>query len=309
MNESSLNGHSNRFRAVGYVELGEDVLEIALGGVLGDVHDVGDLLVGQAFGEFVEDFDFARGEGFEFLALGEAIGDFGGDPFFAGGDGAEGRDELFAGGVFQDVALGAGVEGLVDVFIAVEGGEHDDAGGAVGEADFLRGLHAAFEGHAGIEQDEVGLVLAIHAHGLGAVGGLGDDFHVWLVVDDGGDAHADDVVVVGNEDTDFGMGFQDEWVGGSSCAARTPPPSAAQGRRNPSCVWGLSTRQGARCAGRQSRSATLSTRKSFWVRALKLFFIWLNCGWAMALRHRRCVVHCASHFAPAWEFPRGWWCR
>ena len=49
-------------------------------------------------------------------------------------------------------------------------------------------------------------------------------------------------------------------VGGSSRAARTPPPSAAQGRRNPSRVQALAMPQGACDAGKQGRSATLSTK-------------------------------------------------
>ena len=44
--------------------------------------------------------------------------------------------------------------------------------------------------------------------------------------------------------------------------AATPTPSVAQGRRNLSCIRSLAKHPSARCAGRQSRSATLSTIKA-----------------------------------------------
>jgi prepilin-type N-terminal cleavage/methylation domain-containing protein len=47
--------------------------------------------------------------------------------------------------------------------------------------------------------------------------------------------------------------------GGSGRAATAPPPSAAQGRRKSFVSFGIGHASGARCAGRQSRSATLST--------------------------------------------------
>src|SRR3984893_3330332 len=48
--------------AVGQAELAEDVLDVALGGALGDVHEGGDLLVGQALRDVCGDFAFAAGQ-------------------------------------------------------------------------------------------------------------------------------------------------------------------------------------------------------------------------------------------------------
>ena len=39
--------------------------------------------------------------------------------------------------------------------------------------------------------------------GLYAIHGFGHDFHVRLVVDDGDDAHAHDVMVIGDQDPGF----------------------------------------------------------------------------------------------------------
>jgi mRNA-degrading endonuclease RelE of RelBE toxin-antitoxin system len=54
----------------------------------------------------------------------------------------------------------------------------------------------------------------------------------------------------------------DTVLGGTGRAATSPPPSAAQGRRNHSRAQSCATRHVPAVAGRQSRGATLSTSRA-----------------------------------------------
>ena len=53
VDDAPLERGGDGFRSVGHTELGEDVLQVVLHRVFGDVQDVGDLLVRQAFGQLV----------------------------------------------------------------------------------------------------------------------------------------------------------------------------------------------------------------------------------------------------------------
>ena len=59
LDDAKLSGSGNGFRAVVGVEFAEDVAVMDFDCVEGEVEAVGDLLVGQAFGDELEDFEFA----------------------------------------------------------------------------------------------------------------------------------------------------------------------------------------------------------------------------------------------------------
>ena len=63
--ESGFVGGDDGLGAVAEPELVEDVADVGLDGFLGDDEAVGDLGVGQALGDELEDFGFAWGEVFE----------------------------------------------------------------------------------------------------------------------------------------------------------------------------------------------------------------------------------------------------
>ena len=99
--------------------------------------------------------------------------------------------ELGGGGVFEQEAAGPGPQRLVDVFVEVEGGEHQhsrpcwDGGGAEDLAGCLQSVH---DRHPDVHQDDIGLQLAGLADRVGAVGGLADHEQAWLGVEYRGEA-------------------------------------------------------------------------------------------------------------------------
>ncbi len=158
----------------------------------------------------MQHFQFARRQRFEFFAFGEPVGHFRGNPVFARRHGAQGGDELFAGGTFQNITLRPGGDGFVNVFVAVKCRQHQDAGGGVLVPNFLCRLNPAFERHPRIQQNQVGYVFVEQFNRLSSVGGFGHDFHVRFIIDDRNHAHADDIVIVGDKDrvlTSFFMVF------------------------------------------------------------------------------------------------------
>src|SRR5699024_12013246 len=87
----------------------------------------------------------------------EPPGDRGGQQRIAAGDHAHGGDEVLGGGVLEEESAGTGAQGGEDVFVCVEGREHDDPRGVAGHREERAG--GAATGEAGLregEEDEVG---------------------------------------------------------------------------------------------------------------------------------------------------------
>lgn len=204
IDDASLHGDDDGLGPVLDVEAAEDDVDVPLHSAAGDIESGGDFLIVEAFDDQAKDFDFAGAEGRFSKFGGDVVQDATGDVAFAGVDAADGLEEFQVGHSFEDVGLGSSGESFADVLVALISGEDDDgAGGAVGE-DGFGGFDAAHFGHAEIHEDHVGQVFAGEEDGFGSGAGLADDGHVGLGVDDAGDAHGDDGVVIGDEDTDGG---------------------------------------------------------------------------------------------------------
>lgn len=91
-------------------------------GVESELELGGDLLTGFGVGEELQHLLFAFGE--RIVGVAEAVGldladvagnegfvEYGGKKWLAGGDGADGGDEVRFGGIFEQVAFGAGRDG------------------------------------------------------------------------------------------------------------------------------------------------------------------------------------------------------
>ena len=100
--------------------------------------------------------------------------------------------------------MGAGLERAVDVFVVIEGRDHDDRERVVdaGAGELPGGLDPVEVGHADVEQAYIGSQLAGERDGVEAVGGLSDDLDVGLSVEEHREADPDDLLVVGDEYTD-----------------------------------------------------------------------------------------------------------
>ena len=62
MDDAALEGSRDRFGAVNDFEFPEYALKMIFGGVVADVEDIGDFLVGETFREVLQDLDFTRSQ-------------------------------------------------------------------------------------------------------------------------------------------------------------------------------------------------------------------------------------------------------
>ena len=121
------------------------------------------------------------------------------------GDDADGVGELLGADVLDQEAAGAGLHGLVDVLVEVEGGEDEDACGRgrrcrsrrVAWSPSSSGMRMSMRTTSGRE-------LAGAVERLGAVARLADDLDVVLGFEDHAKAAAHERLVVGDQDADHG---------------------------------------------------------------------------------------------------------
>lgn len=120
-------------------------------------------------------------------------------------DGANGEEDVFGFGAFDEIALRADFEGLTDgEFIGVHG-EDDDAGGKLEGVDAFDGLKPVEAGHGNVDDEDVGLKTFDYFDGFEAVFGFTDDFDVGGAFKEGGDALTDDGMIVSDDDINHGV--------------------------------------------------------------------------------------------------------
>ncbi len=187
---------------------------------------VGRLFVGFAFGDELQDFQLARGQGgvarfagtgpgrFLDVAAIHAFGDFVGEKAIALHDLANGVDDELGGGLLDQKSARAGGSGFVDIGVVAVGGEHDDSGGGRGQDDLAGGFQAVEQRHGDVHEDDVGPHLGEHGHGFTTGFGFADDVHVRFEIEHAMETFADDRVIFGEEDRDFLSGLHDRFLVG-----------------------------------------------------------------------------------------------
>jgi len=156
------------------------------GGVL-DHEPGGDLPVGQAVGDELQDFPLAGGELVEGGAGGDSrcwlaghavddpAGDRRGQQGVAGGDGVHGGDQLVRAGSLEQEPGGAGAQAGEDVVVIFEGGQDQHLGSGHRGGQPLGGGDAVQARHAHVHQHDIRAEAAGGVDRLEAVGGLADD--------------------------------------------------------------------------------------------------------------------------------------
>ena len=137
----------------------------------------------------------------------EAPGHAGREQRVAPGDHPDRLEQLGWFGVLDQEAASPGAEGLVDVFVGLEGSQDDDLdpGQVLVGRDAPGGFQAVDAGHPDVHQDDVGALAAGEVHGLLAIRGLTDDVQVLGRVDQDAEPGADQRLVVGEQDPDHGL--------------------------------------------------------------------------------------------------------
>lgn len=197
------------------VELDHDVGAVSFGGIDADAEEVGDFLVGFAFGEELKDFAFARGEsaasGFRSVRGGSGGGGIVNGSGEAGREvglvlagGFNGGEEDAVGVVLEDVAAGTGLDDLLNEVVGFVHGENEDFGGGRGETNLPCGFDAVEERHADVEDGDVRFELGGFVDGIAAVGGFGADLPAGARLEEGAQTGTNDGVVIRDQDAKNG---------------------------------------------------------------------------------------------------------
>ena len=166
------------------IEFEHDVGAMSLGGIHTDAEEGGNLLVGSAFGEELEDFAFTGSEtkasageiGRREIVGGRRSGDASGEVRLVLADGIDSGEENAVGIIFEDVAASTGFDHLLNEVVRLVHGEDEDFGGGRGGTDAASGLDTVEQGHADVEDGHVGFEFCGFFDGVAAVGRFGADF-------------------------------------------------------------------------------------------------------------------------------------
>src|SRR5215213_4958211 len=161
MNDAALEGASGGLRAIGHTEFPEDVVDVALDRGFADAQRARDLLVRLTLHDFLKHLELSIRELRGVHPFRESFSNHWWQTTCARVDLPDGVLELFEKHVFQQVALRAGLQRTVDIFVAIVSGKNDNARVGKFTANLRDCLHAAQHRHTKIHQGYVGLMLAI----------------------------------------------------------------------------------------------------------------------------------------------------
>jgi signal transduction histidine kinase len=190
--------------------LREKVGDVVLHGLLGEEHAIGDLAVGEALGEQIEDATFLIGQPFELLVADRARpqtlehpgSDTGVEQGLTGRDLADRVDEIHGPDLLEDVSRRTGHDGVEQCLVVGVGREHQAMNGRHPAADLTADLDTVAIGQADIEHRDIRVRHRQSPQGLLGGPGLGHDLHVTGGLEKLTQATTDDLVVVEQEHLD-----------------------------------------------------------------------------------------------------------
>jgi hypothetical protein len=205
-NNAPLNGGSGGLGTIGHAEFAQQAIDVGFDGGFGDVEEGGNLLVAAAVHDLLKDIEFTRGQFFGAHSLGEALRNRRRYVRFACVNGADGRYEVFGCHALEQVCPGAGLQGAIDVFVAVIGGENDETCLRSFHANALDDLNAGEPRHAEVDKGDVGLMFAELGDGFYAVGCFADNLDAVDDVEQGYESLAYYVVIIDDENANAFFG-------------------------------------------------------------------------------------------------------
>ena len=120
---------------------------------------------------------------------------------FALGRLAQGIGQRIGIDVLEQAGEGAGLDRRDDLLDILERGQQHDLGIGACRANRARGLDAATR-HDEVDEGDVGLLQAALFDRRSRIVGFADDGQIGMRLEEGADALADQVVVIGNDDAD-----------------------------------------------------------------------------------------------------------
>lgn len=178
-----LRGVDGRLRAALHAHLHEDVRDVVLHGLLGEVQGLADLAIGETIGHELKDLVLPGGEeGQAVVLLGpstEALDDTGGDrrveQRLAVGDTTDGVEQVVAAHLLQDVARGPGHHAVEERFVVGVGRQHHAGDLGVGGAYVATDLDARAVAELDVEHRHPGQARRDSSEGVLHRAGFTDD--------------------------------------------------------------------------------------------------------------------------------------
>jgi hypothetical protein len=192
------------------IKFEHDVGAMGFGGVDGDAEERGDFFIGLTLGEELEDLAFTRSEpgARMFGSFGRSDGGIiGGDSGNASGEvgfvlayGIDGGEENAVGIIFEDVTTRAGLNDLLNEIVGFVHGQDKDFGIGGRGTNAASGFDSVEQGHADIQDSDVGLEFGGFVYGIAAVGSFGGDFPAGTGFEESTESGANDGMVVSDQD-------------------------------------------------------------------------------------------------------------
>jgi hypothetical protein len=192
------------------VLLKHDVGAMRFGSLYADAEEVRDFLVALSLGEKLKDFAFAGSQTAPGRSVGRVRGRIGARSGYPGGEiwfvtveSVHRGNQITIRIIFQNVSASPGFENFLNQEFGVMHSENKDFRFRGKLTDLARGFHAVEEGHADVEDGHVRLELTGFLNGFATVGSLGANLPTVPGLQEGAEAGADDMMVIGYEDSNW----------------------------------------------------------------------------------------------------------
>src|SRR5713226_4932948 len=203
LDDSPAEANRDSLCAITCPELLHDVLDVNLYSLFSDEELFRDVSIPVSTGNLTEDFYLTRRQVFVAQMLCELCRHLRGNALFPRVDLANHFSQLFGRHALEHVAAGPRFQGALDFHVAFEGRQHDDA--RLGEfcADGYHRVDTTLVREPEVHESYVWLVLPKLLNGFPRIGGLRYQQHVRLIVDDRGEALAQQGMIIYAENADL----------------------------------------------------------------------------------------------------------
>ncbi len=142
------------------------------------------------------------GHAFAAEALKKDLGDLRTEVVPSREDGFHSCGEMPARVGFQDIAMGSGLDDLVDQALGIVNRKNQDLGFRAELEDLACGVNAVQTRHADIEDCDIGMQLFTEGNGIPARGSLSAEIDIFFGFEDVSNALTNHLMVISNQDLD-----------------------------------------------------------------------------------------------------------
>src|SRR5262245_35323000 len=205
MNDSALQRDGDSARAIAHTKFPEDIFDKPLDRSVADLKLRCNLFVALAFGEEPKNFEFTRSQSMFAGSRIEPSLNFRWDATQSSPDSTDGFDDNLPEGPLEQIALRPGLQGSIDVFIAIVGSQYNKA--ACGElaANGCDRFDAADAGKSQVHQRHVRLMTTKKRNCILTSFGFSHDLQIGLKANHRSEALPDNRMIVHDHQSDLSI--------------------------------------------------------------------------------------------------------